>query len=97
MTVCQSADCPASREHDEFGRRVSVEHGGITQPVLSATGHHLLNRYTRGELAAHLKTWNDEPALLRAMNDVEAETNRLHRYLEALDAVQTALSRRYHA
>lgn len=96
MTVCQTPDCPAARERDEFGRLVSVQHGGITQPVLGATGHHLLNRWTRGELAAHLRSWGDAD-LISAMTDIEREQDRVSRYLEALEGVQIELLDRYGA
>jgi uncharacterized membrane protein len=81
--ICHTPTCPASHSTDEFGRAVSVEHGALTHSVLGATGHHLLNRHTRGELPAHLQTW-DGPALDRAHADLTAEINRTTRYLAAL-------------
>ena len=60
-----------------------MEHGGLTHSVLGATGHHLLNRHTRGELPDHLQAWTPA-ALDRAHADLTAEINRATRYLAAL-------------
>lgn len=81
--ICHTPDCPASQPVDEFGRRPSVEHGPITHSVLGTTGHHLLNRHTRGELPDHLQTWTG-PALDRAHANLTAEINRTTHYLAAL-------------
>jgi hypothetical protein len=81
--ICHTTDCPASQPTDERGRPTSVEHGTLTHSVLGATGHHLLNRHTRGELPQHLQTW-DAPALDRAHADLTAEITRTTRYLAAL-------------
>lgn len=81
--ICDTTDCPASQPEDDFGRRPAVEHGGLTHSVLGATGHHLLNRHTRGELPHHLQSWTT-PALDRAHADLTAEIHRTTQYLNAL-------------
>lgn len=81
--ICHTPACPAASPADEFGRRTSVQHGTLTQPVLGPTGHHLLNRHTRGELPEHLQSWTG-PALDRAHADLTAEIERTTRYLAAL-------------
>jgi hypothetical protein len=81
--ICHSTGCPASQPVDEHGRRTTVEHGALTRSVLGATGHHLLNRHTRGELPQHLQSWTPD-ALDRAHADLTAEIDRATQYLAAL-------------
>jgi len=90
--ICDTTDCPAGQTTDEFGRPPSIEHGGLTHSVLGATGHHLLNRHTRGELPDHLQSWTPA-ALDRAHADLTAEIDRTSRYLAALiDARYTVIT-----
>jgi hypothetical protein len=84
--ICHTDGCPAAQEKDEFERPVSVQHGGITQSVLGATGHHLLNRQREGTLETHLRSWS-EPELRRASADVRGERERVLLYLDALTEV----------
>jgi hypothetical protein len=81
--ICHTPTCPAAQPADEHGRPPSVEHSALTHSVLGATGHHLLNRHTRGTLTEHLQTWTG-PALDRAHADLTAEIDRATRYLAAL-------------
>ena len=67
-------------------------HGSITQPVLGATGHHLLNRQIDGTLDEHLASW-DGDELYRAATDVNAELDRVRKYQSALLETRDALLR----
>lgn len=85
--ICHTDGCPASEARDEFDRPVTVQHGSITQPVLGATGLHLLNRQIDGTLEQHLRSWTEAEAR-RAYEDLDGEIDRVRRYLEALRATQ---------
>lgn len=92
--ICHTPGCPTSKTYDDFGRPMSVEHGGLTQSVLQATGHHLLNRYTRGELAEHLKSWSREE-LRRVSFNLNDEHERVSLLEEALAGIQDAIIQAY--
>jgi hypothetical protein len=90
VPVCSDPTCPAAQPLDEFGRRISVQHGAVTQPVLGATGHHLLNRHIDGTLAAHLAAWTPRD-LDRAAADITRELDRALAYVDALAATDQAI------
>jgi hypothetical protein len=94
MSVCHADGCPASRDRDEFERPVTVQHGSITQPVLGATGHHLLNRQREGTLTEHLQSWS-LAELRRATSNINHERERVILLEQALGAVQDAIIHAY--
>jgi hypothetical protein len=96
MTICHNPDCPTSHDLDQFGRRMSVQHNGITQSVLKAAGHHLLNRYFDGSLRGHLLPWTAS-ALARVEAELHAERTRVSRYAYALEATERQVRARREA
>jgi hypothetical protein len=75
--ICHHDGCPATHDRDEHGRPMTVQHGYLTQPVLHAPAHHLLNREIAGENPAHLTGWTHDQKQ-RAANNVDAELARIN-------------------
>lgn len=67
-------------------------HNGITQPVLGAVGHHLLNRQVEGNIDEHLRSWNGRD-LTRAAEDLDAELHRVRKYERVLLQTRGAVTR----
>lgn len=67
-------------------------HNSITQSVLGASGHHLLNRYFEGTLEEHLAGWGTA-SLVRAGEEIEAEMGRVDAYLSALKSTHGTVIR----
>lgn len=92
--ICHTEGCAAAQPHDEHGRQTSVQHGSITQPVLGATGYHLLNRQQDGTLGQHLSSWS-RADLVRASRDINDEHERVELLLEAIEEMQQAMMDAY--
>jgi hypothetical protein len=74
--ICHHDGCPTARDHDDHGRLMTVQHGYLTQPVLHAPAHHLLNREIAGENPTHLTGWTRQQKQ-DAANNVDAELARI--------------------